>query len=671
MHKTLTSTLGAFALALTGLGLAAPLIATAAPPPPEAFFRDEDIGEAVLSPSGRRLAVTSAKGTPRASLVVYDLQPGGTSRRVAQFPEADVMNVRWVNDERLVFGVTDFSAGSGRPAGAPGLFTVQTDGSPMRQLVRRQFKAAVNDGRDDRMLDWNHRLLAVPPSRPGAVNEDVLLVEYAYGKEPLETPVWLNTARNITRTVDYKELPHTVGWLTDALGEPRVTFTRHEGREAAHWQAPGTRTWTTLYESELGSLPFTIEAVDAAGTLWVSRFEGPEGVRVLTRFDFKTGQPEPKPPVAVPGFDFRGSFVTDENGRTLGVRVVAEAETTIWFDEAMKAFQQRADALFPGRVNRIDCRRCGTPEMVALVRSFSDRDPGRLYLFQAKPPEGERAWRLFRAVREDIRPEQMATLELQRTQARDGRDLPVWVTRPAGATGPLPAVVLVHGGPWVRGGVWAWDAEAQFLASRGYVVIEPEFRGSAGYGTAHLEAGFRQWGQAMQNDVADALRWAQKQGLASDKACIAGASYGGYSTLMGLINDPTLYRCGVAWLAVTDLGLLLNGAWGVDDDADPEFRRYGMPRRVGDPVKDAAMLAANSPVQQAARLKAPLLLGFGEQDLRVPLAHGKRLREALRDAGNDPAWVTYPGEGHGFAVLKHRIDWARRMEAFLAQHLQP
>lgn len=661
-------TLRTAVLVLSCLGVQ---LAQAAPPPAEVFYKDADIAEAVLSPSGRRLAITTAKGTARAGLAIYDLAPGGRAIRAAQFSEADVMNVHWVNDERLVFGVTDFSAGSGRPAGAPGLFTVKTDGSPMRQLVRRQFKAAINDGRDDRMLDWNHRLVAVPPSRPGKVNEEVLLVEYAYGSEAHETPVWLNTVSNTTRSVDYKEPVHTMGWVADHLGEPRIAFTQFKGRQAAWWQPAGTRTWTQLYESDSLTLPFRVEAVDEAGTLWVSRAEGPGGHRALSRYDFKSGAPEAKPLVAVPGFDFRGDLVTDENGRTLGVRVIAEAETTIWFDEAMKAFQQRADSLFPGRVNRIECRRCGAPDMVALVRSYSDRNPGQLYLFQAKPPEGEKNWRLFRPVREDVRPDQMATLELQRIQARDGRDLPVWVTRNPEAKGPLPAVVLVHGGPWIRGGEWRWDADAQFLASRGYVVIEPEFRGSAGYGSAHLEAGFKQWGQAMQDDVADALRWAQKQGMASDKACIAGASYGGYSALMGLIKDPALYRCGVAWLAVTDLELLVTGSWFVDDDTSSDFRKFEMPDRVGDPVKDAAMLAANSPVKQAARIKAPLLLAFGEQDQRVPLAHGKRLREALRAAGNDPVWVTYPGEAHGFAVLKNRVDFAQRLEAFLAKHLQP
>lgn len=658
----------ASSLLLAALTAVAP--ARAAAPPAELFFKDPDITEAVLSPSGARLAYTTTKGSPRMSLVVLDLAPGGRALRVAQFSEADVTDVHWVNDERLVFGLSDVSKGSGRPAGAPGLFTVKADGSKPRQLVRRLWKTTPS-AHDDRMLDWNHRLVAVPPSRDGKVNEEVLLVQYSEADDDVETPVWLNTATNITRSVDYKEPPHTVGWLADSLGEPRIAFTRFKDRQAAYWQLPGTQTWTQLYEDELLTEPFHIEAVDNAGTLFVSRTRGDRGTRELARYDFASGRPEAKSLVAVPGFDFRGHLVTDDAGRTLGVRLLADGETTIWFDARMKTFQEQADEVFPGRVNRIDCRRCGTPDMVALVHSFSDREPGQLYLFQAKPVGTEQNWRLIKSVRSEVRAEEMATLELHRIKARDGLELPVWVTRPPRGQDPLAAVVLVHGGPWVRGGEWHWDADAQFLASRGYVVIEPEFRGSAGYGSAHLEAGFRQWGQAMQDDVADALRWAQKQGIASDRACIAGASYGGYSALMGLIKDPELYRCGVAWLAVTDLELLVSGSRWVDDDMNSDFRQYEMPERIGDAVQDAAMLAANSPVKQAARIKAPLLLAFGEQDLRVPLAHGKRLREALRAAGNDPVWVTYPGEAHGFGNVKNRIDFAQRMEAFLAAHLGP
>jgi dipeptidyl aminopeptidase/acylaminoacyl peptidase len=229
--------------------------------------------------------------------------------------------------------------------------------------------------------------------------------------------------------------------------------------------------------------------------------------------------------------------------------------------------------------------------------------------------------------------------------------------------------VLVHGGPWVRGSNWSWHDTSQFLASRGYLVIEPEFRGSMGYGDAHFKAGWKQWGLAMQDDVADALLWAQKQGLASDKACIAGASYGGYSTLMGLVRHPQLYRCGAAWVAVTDLELLVKGSWWVSDDNGDLFRKYGMPTMVGSMEKDAQQITANSPVLLADKIKAPLLLAFGEDDQRVPLAHGKRMREALQKQGVEPEWVTYGGEGHGWGRLETRLDFAQRLERFLDKHL--
>ena len=171
---------------------------------------------------------------------------------------------------------------------------------------------------------------------------------------------------------------------------------------------------------------------------------------------------------------------------------------------------------------------------------------------------------------------------------------------------------------------------AQFLASRGYLVIEPEFRGSTGYGEAHFTAGWKQWGQAMQDDVADALLWARKQGLANDKACVAGASYGGYSTLMGLVKHPELYRCGVAWLAVADLDLFIQGSWLVDDDVSDVARKFSLPDLIGDPVKDAAMIAANSPFKAGARIKAPLLLAYGERSARAP---GPRHAAARRAEG--------------------------------------
>ncbi|MBV8605173.1 MAG: S9 family peptidase [Pelomonas sp.] len=655
-----------------GAGAVAAPAAPAAPPPADVFYQDADVIEAVLSPSGSRLAITTAKGSDRVGLAVVDLGPGGKITRAALFRDGDVRQVRWVSDERLVFGVVDMSDGSGRPNGAPGLYAVDTDGSHLRLLVRRQGTPFITSGDlDPNLLSWNHVLLSVPEPQAGKVNEEVLVAEFTTDDRHLQLPLWLNTRTGRTRDAGFNAPPDTVGWLTDGHGEARVAFTQRDGRQAAYWRAPGSKAWTQLYDSDLLSRPFNVNAVDDAGKLYVTRSEGREGDQVLARYDFATQAPEARALVVTPGFDFEGHLITDGRGAARGVRVTTDGETTVWFDARLKALQARVDAQLPGYINRIDCRRCDSDALVALVRSYSDRDPGRLLVYRAHPADGETTWTAVGHVRSGIEPAQMATTELHRIRARDGLDLPVWVTRPPVAAGPLPAVVLVHGGPWVRGRRWAWNADAQFLATRGYVVIEPEMRGSTGYGDVHFKAGFKQYGLAMQDDIADALRWAQHEGLASTKACIAGASYGGYATLMGLIKDPDLYRCGVAWVALADLDLYVSGSWWVDDDISGAARKYHLHELVGDPVKDAALIAANSPVKQAARIKAPLLLAYGEADRRVPIAHGERLRDAMRAAGHDPVWVSYAGEGHGFGVAANRIDFAKRMAAFLDQYLGP
>jgi dipeptidyl aminopeptidase/acylaminoacyl peptidase len=551
------------------------------------------------------------------------------------------------------------------------LYAVDADGKAMTPLLRSHFGSSSIGPYESPTLTYNHRFHRVPSPREGAPGEEILVVEHATSEPYFERLVWLNTRNGRPRDVQVDAPAHTVGWFTDSRGEPRVALTRYRDRRAAYWRAPGAKTWERLYESGLLDAPFTVNAVDDEGGLYVTHRQGPEGQDVLARYDFEAKSPAAQPMVNTPGFDFSGQLLFNgEQAGPLGVRLVVDGETTVWFDPALKALQAEVDRRFPGRINRVDCRPCAGASTVALVRSFSDHDPGQLWVFRAQVAEGERQWQFIGPVQIGVDPKAMASVDLHRIRARDGRDLPLWVTRPDTANIPLPAVVLVHGGPWVRGMSWHWERDAQFLASRGYVVIEPEMRGSAGYGDAHYRAGFRQFGQAMQDDVADALRWAQTQGLASNRACIAGASYGGYSTLMGLIRDPGLYRCGVAWMALADLDLYLSGSWWVDDDIGSTSRKYTLREMVGDADKDAAMIAAHSPVRQAALIKAPLLLAFGEADLRVPLAHGERLRKALIEAGNEPEWVSYPGEGHGFSSMKNRVDFALRMEAFLARHLK-
>lgn len=639
--------------------------AHAAPPPPEVFFGDVDIGEAVLSPSGRRLALTTAKGTKRVGLVVMELGPGGKLTRAAQYRDEDVTGVHWLDDDRLLFSRTDLAGEHWRPGG---LNAVNVDGSSMRVVIERSSRFGFNKGEPDyNVLDWSHSLRFIPEPRPGEPNDEVMVTSYDKGTTSL---LWVNTRTGMTRAVTTQAPPGDVRqWLVDTHGVPRAAMTFNSERVQAYRLKPGSSQWEQLFDTTVLKQPYGLHDVDSDGTLYLTHVPKGNAQAVLTRYDTQAGGPAAAAVVSTPGFDFQGHLVR-EGDAVLGVRALVDSETTVWLHEGMKKFQQQVDKRLPGRVNRISCRRCGQPDMVALILAFNDHDPGKIWLYSAKPAEGEPQWQAIGRMREAVVPEQMAGVDLQTIKARDGRDLPVWITRPDDAKGPRPAVVMVHGGPWVRGKSWRWDGWAQFLASRGYVVIEPEFRGSTGYGEDHFRAGFKQWGQTMQDDVTDSLRWAQQQGLASDKACIIGASYGGYSTLMGLAKDPDLYRCGIAWVAVADLELMVQGSWWVPDDG-ALARKLTIPELVGDAKADAAMLAANSPVKLAARIKAPVLLAYGEADQRVPIAHGKRMRDALKDAGNPPAWVSYAGEGHGFAKPENRLDFARKVEAFLARHLTP
>jgi len=320
----------------------------------------------------------------------------------------------------------------------------------------------------------------------------------------------------------------------------------------------------------------------------------------------------------------------------------------------------------PGLVNNIECKRCLQTRQV-LVASYSDRVPTVYSLFDRETGKlanvaRSRPW---------VDPKQMGTRDTARFAARDGLLIPVTVTRPPGATegdAPRPAVVLIHGGPFVRGVTWGWSEQAQFLASRGYVVLEPEFRGSTGYGAKHFRAGFKQWGLAMQDDIADTAKWAVDQKIVDPKrVCLMGASYGGYATLMGLIRHPDQFRCGVNWVGVTDIDLMYSITWS---DSSDVYKKYGMPVLVADRVADAEQIKATSPVRQAARLKQPLLMAYGGQDKRVPIEHGLKMREALRATNPKVEWVAYRTEGHGWSLFETEVDFWTRVERFLDVNLK-
>lgn len=631
----------------------------------EDFFRDARIRQVQLSPQGRQLALTMTSGPGRTGLFTVDLERPDKPVLVARFADADIGDVDWVSESRLVFDLTDLRSTQGDQRFSSGLFSVAPDGSQLRTLVKPSFQTVTDaSGPQREPLPFNHELLQVLDDGRhvivGRLESDGHRSWRAVVPLKLDIESGRATSLAIGAPTDVRR------WLFDASGRPRVAVASAQGRRTVWWLPSDATEWQKIQDGQELEQSWAPLFLDQAGGLYVSA--NWRGHAVLKRFDFDRRAPQPEPLISTPGFDLGGSLVTERaSGRLLGARVLTDAQTTVWFDEGMRRLQAMVDERLPGRVNQLSCQRCGRDDAVLLVRSWSDRDPGRWFVVDV----ARKRWVPIGSAHPQIDPRRMATVDFHRIRARDGRDLPVWVTTPAGipAGQRLPVVMMVHGGPFTRGGFWAWNPMNQFLASRGYLVVEPEFRGSTGYGVAHYRAGWKQWGRGMQDDVTDALQWAVSQGWAdSTRACIAGASYGGYSALMGLVRDPGLYRCAVAWVAVTDPFLLFDWRW--DSDLGDDWREHGLPRLLGDRERDAQALREVSPLHQAARIREPVLLAFGTDDRRVPLVHGTRMRDALRAAGQEPVWITYPGEGHGWRTFENRVDFARRVEEFLARHLR-
>ncbi|MBL8329391.1 MAG: S9 family peptidase [Rubrivivax sp.] len=634
----------------------APATATAGPVPLEHFFQRALMRGAKLSPDGTKVAMTiSAQEDGRARLAVVDLTTM-KSQAIAAISQSDIDRFAWVNDEDLVFDTELELVDYWRVDYGPGLYAVDVQGRALRQLVDTGWQP--QDGVERKLLHWRYQLMDLPAWPEGrsvlVIKPDEVSSERV-GHYDLR---WLDVRHRLNRAVDVPQ--NSEAWAFDAQGELRAAVVREGEQRELFWREP-EGSWKTLQRSRLnddqGWWPLW---VDNTGQLYVTASH--QGREALFKVDPATGRLPDKPLAWHPKFDVHPRLLLRE-GQLVGLRYTIDAEVTQWLDPKLQALQERVDKALPGAVNRLSLAQHGASPWV-LVQNFSDQQPLRALAFNT---ESQRFVRLGES-RPRIEARRMGTLELHWIPARDGRSLPVWLTLPAGAAKQnLPMVVWVHGGPWARGAAWQWQDEVQFLASRGYAVLQPEFRGSLGYGHDHFRAGWKQWGQAMQTDLADAARWAIAQKVADPRRIgILGASYGGYASLMGLASEPDLFRAGVAWVAVSDLELMYSLRWS---DLTRETKTLGLPRLMGDPKADAEMLRAHSPLRLADRIRNPLLLAHGAWDARVPLDHAEALLKSLRPHHQNLEWVLYKNEGHGWRRPENLIDFWQRVERFLARHL--
>ena len=648
------------------LGACAPAHAADPLPALDSFFGSPRFGSPQLSPDGKLLALVTGAPGKRDELTVLDLAENRV-HVAANFNNADIGAFQWVNDKRLMFSSRDKQTAAGETRTGPGLFAANYDGSGQLQLADRLNRTGLTSTRDAKgrvMLPW-HTFMA---PQPGAQNANTVYVHsrrVASGEFQEVDLLLLDTVSGRSSKVDGPDSAQ--GWLLDQNGEPRLAATTDKQSQTVHYRDPATAAWralSTFNIAQNGPGAYTPLGFGADGTLYVAASKGQDKSAVHT-LDLATGKLSDKPLINADDYDFNGRLIMGKQG-LLGFRMVAEAESTLWLDPAMKALQAEIDRQLPGTINLLSVPTRGdTPWVV--VESYSDVRPKMLMVYNS----ASKSFKRIGSTNPAIKPEQMGQQEAVSYSARDGLTIPALLTLPPGGkrTG-LPLVVLVHGGPWVRGSTWGWHPESQFLASRGYAVLEPAFRGSTGFGHAHFKAGWKQWGLKMQDDIADGAKWAIAQGLVDPKRiCLAGASYGGYATLMGLVNDPTLFKCGVNWVGVTDIALLHNGEWYSQNDFSERFRKYGFPMLVGDVVKDAAQLKATSPIEQAARITQPLLLAYGGADRRVPQHHGTKFHDAVKKTNPDVEWVLYQDEGHGWGLPETRVDFWGRVEKFLARQI--
>jgi dipeptidyl aminopeptidase/acylaminoacyl peptidase len=635
------------------LALSLPALVLARPPllPVEEFFRKPEFAQMSLSPDGTHLAalmpVRTAAGTTRMNIMVLDFatrQP----RVVTRVENQDVSGFVWANDNRLLF----FMDKDGNESF--GIWAVDKDGTRGRVLAPA-LDSQIRDGgfvvRVTSLLD----LLE---------NDDEHVLVVNNERNVAFPDVYRMNIMNGRKRMVQRNPGDVVSWGTDWDGNVVLAVARDGLRTIVRYRPPGSSDWMVLSDAGFGepSLAPASGLLKDGRTLYVASTLTPEGTRrdraAIYTYDIQTrqlGELVFEHPVV----DVGAVAMSRKTREALWIPYLHERPEAHYLDPTWARIRATIDASLPGTINTITS--LTRDENKAIISAWSSTEPGRFYLFDLE----NRRLEELASSREWLKSEYLAPMQPIRLTARDGLALHGYLTTPRGVEPKrLPMVVNPHGGPWARD-AYAFNPEVQFLANRGYAVLQVNFRGSTGYGQDLLMAGNREWGLKMQDDITDAVRWAIEQGIADpDRICIYGASYGGYATMAGLAFTPELYRCGINYVGVTSIPLLLESApraWASSMDT--------LKKQIGDPRADKTMLEDRSPVNHAASIRAPVFMAYGRQDPRVIIKHLEVMEAALKAAGKPYEVMVKDDEGHGFRKFENQVEFYSAMERFLARHL--
>ncbi|QQS30729.1 MAG: S9 family peptidase [Sphingobacteriales bacterium] len=592
------------------------------------FFRNPEKMAFKISPDGNFISFMA----PFESRMNIFVQPvkGGETKRITSETDRNISSYFWANNQTLMYfkdngGDENFH-----------LFTVDTDGRNNRDVTP--------------FGDVVAKLVDELPEK----DEEVLI---ALNKR---IPEIFDVYRLNTTTGELSMAAENPGnialWLTDHNGQIRVAVASDGVNQHILYREtenePFKNILTTNFRQSMSPQMFTPDNKFLYAVSNIGRDKS-----ALIIFDIDNGK-EVEQIYAHPDVDVASVIYSFKQKKLLGASFITWATEYTFFDEERAQLQKKLEQRTQGHTYVIDFDKNEENFIIAVT---SDRNYGTYYLYNLAADQLTKLAQIGDWLNQD----ELCEMKPITYTSRDGLTIHGYLTLPKGIEPKhLPVVVNPHGGPWHRD-VWGFNPEVQFLASRGYAILQMNFRGSTGYGRAFWEASFKQWGKTMQNDITDGVHWLIKQGIADpERIAIYGGSYGGYAVLAGLTFTPDLYACGIDFVGVSNLFTFLN-------TIPPYWKPFlnMMYEMVGHPEKDKDHLTATSPVFHVQKIKAPLFVAQGAKDPRVNINESEQIVNALRDKGVEVQYLVKDNEGHGFHNQENKFEFYEAMEKFLALHL--
>ncbi len=619
----------------------------------DAYVRKDTFVDIKLSPTGEYYAATVPL-EDQMGLVIIRTSDNQISTALRMGKNTHFADFDWITDERVVLSLAEKFGMLDAPQLTGELYALDADGSDKQLLIGWRVTGSgtgtrIQTQRPDRVAAFLIDPLLEDPRHSLVSTERFALDPYTRAERldiytGRRTLVAIGPIRNARFTTDNAG---TVRFAHGA-GHDIVNKLYYRAGEGADWvlvndeSVSGHSEWPVGFSADNRIAYLTVEQ--------------PEGPNHIVAYDVATGE--------------RTKVLADGTGdptvlHAPGTRVPVGAlfldgkPRTAFFDPQSEhaRLYRSLEAAFEGHAVYITSSTADGRKV--LLQTWSDRNPGDFYIYDTVEKKAAHVV----ARRQWFDPADMAERRPVSFAARDGLELHGFVTIPAGADGRnLPMVVLPHGGPYGVFDTWGFETEAQMLAAAGYAVMQVNFRGSGSRGRAFEQAGAREWGGRMQDDVTDATRWAIAEGIAdASRICIYGSSYGGYAAMMGAAREPSLYRCAAGNVGVYDLPTMHTHGDIQQRGSGQTYLREWIGERDG--------LAAVSPNRMADRIKVPVFLAAGGKDERAPIEHSRMMERALVAAGVPVETAWFPTEGHGYYDDANRREYYTRLLAFLGKHL--